>query len=127
MSWRSDSGRRKSSRFSQSQFSIAQTQVAAPDVAARTVAELAKATNEASELRRTYERAAGPTEQLQQLAVRVTELLDHEAECPVCRHNWVTAQGLRNAILAASAAIPPSLAELAEKSASRRKRTQASG
>jgi hypothetical protein len=102
-------------RILKAQYDTALSQIALPDVVERNTKELTDFTGQAVELRRAYERAAGPTEQLQRLAISVVELLDHEAECPVCRHNWITAEALKQAMLAASGANPPSLADLAEK------------
>jgi DNA repair protein SbcC/Rad50 len=78
------------------------TQKEAKEVAARVAA-----------LRATYEAAAGPVSQLQSLASKLVDLLEHEKECPVCGHDWATVEQLRAAIAAASSTTPASLQEMA--------------
>jgi DNA repair protein SbcC/Rad50 len=83
------------------------------DAQKRTQKEAKEAAARAAALRASYEAAAGPVSQLQTLASKVIDLLGHEKECPVCRHDWETVEQLRTAITAASSTSPASLQEMA--------------
>ena len=81
----------------------------------KTAQEIQTTTSQLANLRRQYERAAGPIEQLQRLAATVIDLLDHESACPVCRHDWMAVESLKQAMAAARSASPASLVATAER------------
>ncbi|NOJ44722.1 AAA family ATPase [Bradyrhizobium archetypum] len=56
------------------------------------------AASEAAVLRRTHDRLASPLAQLRHLSASIVDMLTHAEHCPVCAHNWGSAEALRRAL-----------------------------
>jgi DNA repair protein SbcC/Rad50 len=75
--------------------------------------DLAAAKLRVASLHRDHERIAGPIEQLRHLSASIVDMLTHAEQCPVCAHNWGSAEALRQALNTARKAESPEIWQLA--------------
>ncbi|MFI4985934.1 MAG: AAA family ATPase [Alphaproteobacteria bacterium] len=104
---------RKEIEVRKREYEMASSTAPSLDAAAQTRAALEAASQHVSALQATYDRSAGPVEQLRNLSQSVVEALGHDEHiCPVCAHDWKSAVALREALTIAARTTPAQLAAL---------------